>query len=186
MEPMPRDPREVALSEVERIRAARRANPVLVVLVVLIVVVAGYLTLLGWHRPKTLGADGYQHGPYETWQVALLVVILAIVAGWCGWVGWSGLGTIVASVALTAMFGIDAGTNVDSDGLWPVDALLVATATVAGFLALSTMADRLHRPATNSARLHGNPLLRVVMAECLSLEAWIGCLFGGDRGVVMN
>lgn len=145
MEPMPRDPREIALSEVERIRLARRANPVVVVLVVLTVVVAGYFALLGWHRPKTLGADGYQHGPYEKWQVALLVVALAILAAWCGWVGWGVLGMIIATAALTLMFSVEAATRVDSDGLWPIGALLVAAGTIAGSLALSTVADRLHR-----------------------------------------
>jgi hypothetical protein len=116
----------------------------IVVAVVTVVTVIGYLTLLGWDQEKTLGADGYLHGPYEPWQVIALVAVLGVLAVWAGWRGRFGLGTVAATVVLTLVWSIDAATDSDSDGLWPVGAGMVFIGTAGGFIAVSAFANHVH------------------------------------------
>jgi hypothetical protein len=113
----------------------------IVVAVVAVVTAAGYLSLLGSDQRKTLGADGYLHGPYAPWQVIALVAVLGVLAVWAGWCGRFALGTVAATVVLTTLFSIDAATDAENDGLWPVGALMVATGTAGGFLVVSALFD---------------------------------------------
>jgi hypothetical protein len=105
----------------------------------------GYLAFLGWDRHKTLGADGYLHGPYETWQVVALVLLLAGVAGWSGWRHDQVIGSLIATATVTIAWSIDAATDRENDGLWPVGSFLVAIGTLAGSLLVSGLAWRVTR-----------------------------------------
>lgn len=121
------------------------AGHVVTAVVVAVTSLAAYLLLLGWDQQKTLGADGYLHGPYEAWQVAALVVVLAVGAAWSGWRHHSVVGASVAATTLTAIWSTDAATDSENDGLWPVGALLVAIATMGGFLLVAAIASRVAR-----------------------------------------
>src|SRR5258708_39472635 len=89
--------------------------------------VGGYLAFLGWDRHKTLGADGYLHGPYEAWQVVALVLLLAGVAGWSGWRHDQVVGSLIATATVTIAWSIDAATDRQNDGRGPVGRVLAAT-----------------------------------------------------------
>ena len=135
---MPRDPNDVG-------RAGTRdtwRDVVLVPLVVCVVTVVAYLALLGWDQQKTLGADGYQHGPYEAWQVVATVGVLGVLAAWCGWRGRVLMGSGVGAAVFTVVWSVDAATNSESDGLWPVGAALVAVGTGGGFLLVAALTNR--------------------------------------------
>jgi hypothetical protein len=112
-----------------------------VVAVVSVVTVSACLALLGWDH-TSVGADGYLSGPYEPWQVITLVVILGVLAVWTGWRGRSGVGTVVATIALTVPWSVDAAHTAQNDGLWGVGAVMVATGTAAAFLLVSGAATR--------------------------------------------
>jgi len=84
-----------------------------------------YLVWLGWHRHKHLNSAGTLSGPYETWQVLGVVAVLAGVSVFAARRGHWFATTASVPVAVTTMFSIEAATNVDGDGLWPVGALLV-------------------------------------------------------------
>lgn len=115
----------------------------MVVAVVAAVTAGGYLLLLGWGRKKTLGADGYLHGPYEPGRVVALVAVLGVLAGWAGWRGRILLGTLVATAVATVLWSIDAANDTQSEGLWPVGTVLVMTCTACGSLAVSSSANHL-------------------------------------------
>jgi hypothetical protein len=101
--------------------------------VVCFVSLTGYLALLGWDQKKTVGPDGYQHGPYDPWQVVALCVVVGVAAAWAGWRRDALVGAIAATMTMTAAFSIDAATDSENDGLWPVGACMVLVATFFGF-----------------------------------------------------
>jgi hypothetical protein len=127
-----------------RSRCRPRGGGPVVVAVVTVVTITGYLSLLGWDRQKTVGTDGYAHGPYEPWPVIAFVGVLGVLAGWAGWRGRFGLGTAVATVVLTVLWSIDAATAPENDGLWPVGAGMVLIGTAGGFILVSALADHVH------------------------------------------
>jgi hypothetical protein len=115
------------------------------VLALAVLTAASYASWIGWDQNKTLGSDGYQHGPYDTWQVVGLVVSLAVLALAAGWHQHAVLGAVVISATTTLLFSVDAATDVGSDGLWGVGAVLVAVGAMAGSIAvgkLGTLATR--------------------------------------------
>jgi hypothetical protein len=100
--------------------------------VVCLVSLIGYTALLGWDQKRTLGPDGYLHGPYEPWQVVALGTVVAIATGWAGWRRDGLIAASAATVTLTIVFSIDAATNHENDGLWPVGSFTVLVATFFG------------------------------------------------------
>jgi hypothetical protein len=82
----------------KRVRSRQAATAV----VVCLVSVAGYLALLGWDQDKTIGADGYLHGPYEPWQVAALCAVVGVAAAWAGWRNDAVLGAVAATMTIAA------------------------------------------------------------------------------------
>lgn len=92
----------------------------------------GYLALIGWDQRKTLGSDGYLHGPYETWQVGALCAVVALAAVWAGWRRGGRVASLSAAAAITAAFSVDAATDPENDGLWGVGAVTVLVATYLG------------------------------------------------------
>jgi hypothetical protein len=112
------------------------------VCVVGLLTLGGYLAFLGWDQHKSLGSDGYLHGPYQPWQVVALVIVMAGAAVWTGRRHDQALGTVVATAVVTIAWSVDAATDRENDGLWPIGALGVAVGTALGFLLVSNLAAR--------------------------------------------
>jgi len=97
--------------------------------------IAAYLIFLPWGAQKQRGADGYLHGPYEANQVIGLVVALLLVGAATGWYSdW--LAPWAVPPVLTLMWSLDAMSDVENDGLWPVGAAMVLVGTSAATLVL--------------------------------------------------
>jgi hypothetical protein len=107
---------------------------------------ASWLAWFGWHRAKTLGPDGYLHGPYESWQVAGFVLILGAIAAVLGWVGQVFSGVAVVTVVTTLAFSSDALADTkNNDGLWLVGAILVAVGTFCWVCAIGAVSRSVRR-----------------------------------------
>ncbi|WP_073392043.1 hypothetical protein [Jatrophihabitans endophyticus] len=133
--------------------AARRpAHLLLTVAVVLVATVVAYLGVLGWDQHKTVGPDGFEHGPYEPWQVVAVGAVIAAVAVWCGLRRAVWTGTVTATVVLTVCWSVDAASGGDADGLWPIGAFLVACGTFGGFFAVAVVARSARRGRAGEAR----------------------------------
>jgi hypothetical protein len=91
---------------------------------------AAWWSLLGWDHTGTYDTDGNYSGPYESWQVTALVVVLGVLAGWLGVRGSFFAGPSATAVALTASFAVDAHS--DSSGLWVVGATMLAVGCFVG------------------------------------------------------
>ncbi|MGI5215710.1 hypothetical protein [Plantactinospora sp. CA-290183] len=97
------------------------------------VTAAAYWGFLGWDQQKdTDPLTGNQTGPFQAWQVAGLVLVLAVLAFAAGLRGRPWLASIVVAVVLTVSFALDAATDVDADGLWPIGAALVTLGSLLG------------------------------------------------------
>jgi peptidoglycan/LPS O-acetylase OafA/YrhL len=104
---------------------------------------ATYGAFLGWDQHKDLDPVTRElSGPYEAWQVVGCGALLAALAFETGRRGHMWLVSTVVPVVLTGCFSVDAATDTDSDGLWPVGAALVAVGSFAGSLALSALGAR--------------------------------------------
>src|SRR6266496_1401174 len=88
-----------------------------------------YVGWLGWDQHKTLGPDGYLHGPYEAWQVVGTALTLGGLAAFAGWRGRTTDATIVVTSWFVLLWAADAAIDADSDGSWPVSIVLVGLAT---------------------------------------------------------
>lgn len=97
------------------------------------VTLVAYLALLGWDQTRDVAPDGSTSGPYQPWQVAALVLLLAVLAVVAGAHGERAalLTTVTMTVVFTVAFSIDAMTEPPehNDGLWPVGAVLVLFGT---------------------------------------------------------
>lgn len=122
-----------------------RPSRIVTAAVTCLVTLGGYLALLAWDQTKALGADGSLHGPYDTWQVTGLCIVVAAAAVWAGLRGNPVIGAVAASVTLTVAFSIDAATDSDSDGLWPVGAALLAMGTLLGVAAVAFVVAEVRR-----------------------------------------
>ena len=97
---------------------------------------AAYLALLGWDQALDVDpATGSGTGPYQAWQVVVLAAVLVGLAAWAVSQPAPRLVLVVPAV-LTVCWTVDAATDTDGDGLWPIGAVLVATGSfpVAGLL----------------------------------------------------
>lgn len=92
----------------------------------------GWWALLGWDTKKTRGSDGYLHGPYETWQVIALVIVLGLLAVWLGHKESLIAGPVTAAIMLAVCFGVSAQFDPEHDGLWVAGALSLAIGSFAG------------------------------------------------------
>ncbi|GLI01447.1 hypothetical protein [Phytohabitans aurantiacus] len=102
-------------------------------------VVAGYLAFLGWDQHKDVDAAGNASGPYQAWQVVGYGVLLAGLAFGAGRRGYPWVATVTISAVLTICFAVDAATDADADGLWPIGAALVAIGSAAGAAGVAAM-----------------------------------------------
>jgi len=95
--------------------------------------VAAYGAFLGWDQRKDLDpATAALTGPYQPWQVIGLAAAAALLAFEAGRRGRPGLAVLMVPVVLTACFSVDAATEADGDGLWPIGAALVALGSLLG------------------------------------------------------
>ena len=105
------------------------------------VTVADYLAWLGWDQRRDVSSDGQGSGPYQPWQVAGLVLVLAVVGISAIWLGYRRATVFAIPVALTAAVSVDWSPD-DESGLWVVGAFMVfigtlaVTAVVGGIMAL--------------------------------------------------
>jgi hypothetical protein len=80
-----------------------------------------------------------QDGSYAWWQIAGLAIVPAALAVWSGRVRAIWPTASAATGALTICFSIDAATDAENDGLWPVGAFLLAAGTLAGFALIASI-----------------------------------------------
>lgn len=92
-----------------------------------------YLAWLGWNAPYWPEPRDGSHGPYETWQVAGLVLTwTAIVAG-ASWWGGPVRAVRDATVGITLLFCADNWTRpVEDASLWPIGAAFLAVGAAGG------------------------------------------------------
>lgn len=114
-------------------------------------VVAGYLAFLGWDQHKDIDAAGNASGPYQAWQVVGYGAVLAGLAFGAGRRGYPWVATVTISAALTACFAVDAATDADGDGLWPIGAALLAIGSAAGAAGVAAMGAFLRPRRSRSA-----------------------------------
>ncbi|GAA2112772.1 hypothetical protein [Actinomadura alba] len=100
-----------------------------VVLLLAGVTVADYLAWLGWDQRRDVHPDGHETGPYQAWQVAGLVLVLAVVGVVAVWLDHAGAALLALPVALSAACGVDWAPD-DGSGLWAVGVVMVFTATL--------------------------------------------------------
>jgi hypothetical protein len=101
---------------------------------------AAYLGWLGWDQHKDSGPGGEVSGPYEAWQVIGLVAVLVAVAVVGGRRGHPVAAVLGMTLTMTVCFSVDAATDADGDGLWPVGAFLVAAGTSTGISLAAALA----------------------------------------------
>jgi hypothetical protein len=123
------------------------ASAVWTAVLVAVATLAGYLGWLGWDQHKDAQPDGSLTGPYQSWQVAGLVLVLAAVAAVASLRGRPMIAVVVGTVVTTACFSVDAATEppITNDGLWPIGAAMVALGTCGGLAlvgAITTMSRR--------------------------------------------
>jgi hypothetical protein len=93
---------------------------------------AVHLAVLGWDTRYDVDAStGQVSGPYAVRQVVLVGVLLLLLGLAAAWRGPAWL-VVVVPVVFTVAWSISAATAPDSDGLWPVGAVLVAVGTGIG------------------------------------------------------
>ena len=78
---------------------------------------------------------------------------------------WAGRNRVVLSSSFTATvimsiaWSVDAATDTENDGLWPIGTMLVAGATLSGFALVSAVASRYGRrtsPPLEASDQHGD------------------------------
>ena len=104
---------------------------------------ANYAAWLGWDQRYDVGPGGVVSGPYQPWQVVCLAAGLAAVAAVAGWRGHAGAAMIAVPVTMTLCFAVDAATDLETYGasLWPIGAVMVAFATLAGVATVAGLAS---------------------------------------------
>lgn len=107
------------------------------------VTVAAFAALLSWDTNKTLGVDGQLHGPYDAWQILLLVLTIAAVAAVGGWHGVVLSTSFASALAAVGSYAYLALNDPDADGTWPVGAAAVGIANLIGCWAVGVISRRL-------------------------------------------
>ena len=112
-----------------------------------------YLAWIGWDQTKQLGADGYLHGPYESWQVAGLVITVLALAAIGGWRGQVVASILAIPAVLTLTWSVDAATDagMENDGLWPIGSTMIAGGSFVGVFIVSAVVDAWIRSRTGVA-----------------------------------
>ncbi|CAA9473828.1 MAG: hypothetical protein AVDCRST_MAG30-303 [uncultured Solirubrobacteraceae bacterium] len=103
---------------------------------------ANYAVWLGWDQRYDVGPGGVVSGPYQPWQVICLAAGLGVLALVAGWRGRAGAAMIAIPTVMTLCFAVDAATDSETYGasLWPIGAVMVAFATLAGVATVASLA----------------------------------------------
>jgi hypothetical protein len=104
-----------------------------------------YVGWLGWDTEKYTGSDGYLHGPYESWQVVGLALMLAVITAVVGWRGHGWVAVVVTALVMTLCFSVQANADPRNDGLWPIGAIMLALGTSASLGLVAAAAGALRR-----------------------------------------
>ena len=104
---------------------------------------ADFLVWLGWDRERTVGSDGYLHGPYETWQVVGVIVVLGALAAVSGLHGHTVGAAWASAIGVVVAFLVAAPS--DGNGLSFVGVVLLAIGTFLGFWAVASVGRRASR-----------------------------------------
>ncbi|WP_067479008.1 hypothetical protein [Actinomadura hibisca] len=109
-----------------------------------LVTTVAYWAWLGWDRERVVQPDGHETGPYETWQVAGLVVTLLVCGVIVARLGAPVAAVVATTAALTVSWSISAATSDDS-GLWPIGAALVCVGTLIVSIPVAALAYQTRR-----------------------------------------
>jgi hypothetical protein len=93
---------------------------------------AAYAGFLAWDTRYYYGSDGHLHGPYKSWQVIGLALVLGGLALVAGILRRATPVVAASAIVITAGFSISAATSAQGDGLWPVGSLLALIGTTCG------------------------------------------------------
>ena len=105
-----------------------------------------YWAFLGWDQHKDVDpGTGAQTGPYQVWQPLGLAAVVAALALTAGLRGRTRLAAVLVPAALTGSFSLDAATDAEADGLWPIGAALVAAGSLLGVLVVAGAGAYLRR-----------------------------------------
>jgi hypothetical protein len=108
--------------------------------------VAAYLVFLPWGAKKTLGPDGYLHGPYTTAEVVGLIVALLAIGIAVGWFGsWQALWVMPPVLTLVWVLQAVSDQQSDNDGLWIIGAGLVLVGSGLVTLVVVLVGSAIHR-----------------------------------------
>ncbi|MFI6506391.1 hypothetical protein ACIBCT_02200 [Streptosporangium sp. NPDC050855] len=129
------------MTEGEAPRTRRGATGVRTGVILAVASAVNYLAWLGWDRQRDVAPDGTVSGPYQTWQVAGLVIVLGILAVVAGRRGHPVLGTAAVAVVTWLAWSVDAALSDDS-GLWVVGSLLLLPALLLGVGLVAFLASR--------------------------------------------
>lgn len=142
----------MAIVSPARVSRTRLRAAVLTYVVSAIAAAAGWWVLLGWDTRKTLGSDGYLHGPYGEWQVVALIAVLGVLSVWMGRRHSVVGGPTVAAISLAICFSISAqsGSASENDGLWPVGAVLLLIGSFAAITFVAYYSSRTENRKTRS------------------------------------
>lgn len=117
-------------------RASSSPPGLLVVVTAAVAAAVGYLAPLGWHELQD----------YVTRKVWIFALIVAVVSAAAGWRGRGPTAVMTLTITVTVLWSVDAATDrgVDGANLWPVGAMFVLVATLAGAAIAATAASALH------------------------------------------
>ena len=120
-----------------------------------IAVVANYASWLGPHEHYEIGSDGFEHGPYQPWQVIGLVVVLTAIVIIAGWQRMA-IGTAsTVAVAMTVAFAYYADKGPAS--FWIFGAILVAVGSFLGSLVVASLTTRVSKQVAVRRALRDEP-----------------------------
>ena len=105
----------------------------------------------GPDRRPVSGASSYLRGPYVSWHVALVIVILGLGAIWSGWLGFPLLGALVETAALVSCWSITAATDPTSNTAWPIGAVLIGWVCLGGSLLAGSVVAQVRVTLTERA-----------------------------------
>ena len=122
----------------------RRRRPVVVAAVCALVTVVAYGAFLGWDQAKDIAADGSETGPYQSWQVIALAVVLGATAFFGGWRRQPWVAAPAVTVPLLVCWVLDSAGE-DGSGLWIVGAAMVAVFGGGALLVAAVLGDLFSR-----------------------------------------
>ena len=104
-------------------------------LLTFVAAVANYAAWLGWDQTRDVHPDGSTTGPYETWQVIGLGLVMLVAGAYAAWRWYPAMVVLGVTAGLT--FAVSYDWSDDETGLWAVGASMICVGT---FMASSFVA----------------------------------------------